>query len=529
MATVKRFIAYALPEDVDSNQIQLFVSATETGTFTLDQTLSYTYASRASEVDNIDTTKWYKIRFRNSTDGNVSAYSDVFPGSAADDREPFASISTTFDGASYSTTTEFYAATNLNSTLVAEADVVRNIKTARAYIDLVTDDVGPVKYSRDWGTDITRRKYNAQIELLKQTEICLGAAISYRHLADDRVMVGISGTAFTLETIADPTGLAFRGDLTASGSVTTRSDLTVSGQPSADDTATAQSISIGQTSISSNTDAWNLDKDIKLSEHDNTEQLRITDWNLEKDLRKSEHDNNEQLRINDWNLQKDLEIDRHNNAEKLRVAQYKDQRNMEFENYKMERYLREADLFEGMAVGYAEKAELFLNAFRPTVLNLRYGEDISRSKFLNPTDIFNFAITNVSTETVFTTHTADFTGLGDDFNGSGLILGTGAMAANTVDGVLGVAVDPLESRTTLVDSTLTVNGTTYFLDSWIDNNGNSQNGVTAAGSSGGYRLNFNTGVDAVSIEWLNNAASGTNSGFDLTGTDEVTFVYYVID
>lgn len=572
MAIVKRFIAYALPEDLDSDKLQLWEATTEDGSYSLSQSVNYSYAARATEFDDLDTAKWYKIRFRNSDDGTNSAYSDVFPGDGADIREPFAAVTTTFDSARYSTASDFYGITNLNSGLVSTSDVIAGLKTAKAYIDIITDDMSPIRYSRDWGTDITRRKYNAQMELVKQCEVYLAAALIYKDLSDDRVMIGISGTPIALTSLSEPSDISPSGLLTAptdlviSGTVVaTDVTLSSSGIVSTDLTLTSdivasgatESISVGRTSITRGAGAdatsvsaaeFNVKKDIdvydhnddkkaKINEHNDNKLINEADWNFKKDLESSKHANSEQLRIAAFNLEKDLTVARHNdnlyleyakfNSEKsLRYTGMLDERNIALEEYRYNRYAREAEIFDNMSVSYATKADLLLNSFRPTSINLRYGEDISRSKFLNPTDIFNFSITNLSTETVFVLNAADFTGLGDDFNTSGCIVDATFMKDNQVEGVSGVAVEPLESRTTLVDSTLLVNGVNYHLDEWVDNNGVTQAGVTEAGTSGGYRLSFDTGVNAVSMEWLYNAAAG---GFDLTATDAVTFNFYTID
>lgn len=464
MATVTRFITYQIPDNSDYNQLLIFDSTTETGTYSLLDTLNYSYPNRATEYTAINTEKWYKIRFYDSANGEYSPYSDAFFGGEADQNEPFAAITSTFDGVGFATASGFYQTTGLNNVQVDINDVKDALKTAKGYIDLITDDTSPYKYSRDHGTDVTRRKYNAQLELMRKAEIYFAAALVYQDMADDRVMMGLSGS---ISTVTVPS------DLTADA-ISPSGFLTVSGN--------AQSFSVGQTSI-------------------------------------TEPQNSDQIDVARFNVDKQLMIARYNNEKNLAFATYLDDR-------QTNRYQNEGNFFAATSQRYAIRADALMELFKPSSISMRYGLRLKDHKFIDPGDIYTFSYTNLSTESAFVTNVADLTGLGSSFSGGYFLLNASGMAANTVNGVTGVAVYPLESLTTLVDARLVVNGVTYWLDDWTDHTATLTAGKAGStGTSGGFSLDYNTGVSSVEIQWNFQASRG---GFDITNTDDITFTYWTI-
>lgn len=446
MSIVKRFISYQIPDSSAYNQIIVYDSATETGAYSLVESLAYVYPTRATEYDSIDTTKWYKIRFYDSVNAVYSPYSQAFFGGQYDNETPFACITTTFDGGGFATVSGFYNVTNIDNTQVPVGDVATALRTARAYIDLITNDQSPYKYSRDWNTDISKRKYNAQIELIRSSEIYFAAALVYQDMADDRTLAGLSGTISTLTIPAD---------LDAS-TIVPYSAVTPS--------TTAGNISIGQTSISDSTTA------------DAVEAAR-------------------------FNLEKQLSVARYNNEKNLAFAEYNDKR-------QVNRYIQEAEFFTRLSVTYATKADALINLFKPTNIPVTYGLSLTRQKFLSPTSIFAYTTTGTST-TVFSTNVAGLTGLGDDINGVSYALSAANMVANSVNGVLGLDVYPTESATTLIDATLVVNGVTYWLDDWTDHTGVVGAGKAGTtGGVAGFSINFNTGAMYIELKWNFTLANG---------------------
>ena len=533
MALVTRFITYELPNLATYDQLLLYESTTESGTFSLDQTLSYQYLTRATEVDNLNTDKWYKIRFYDTVNALYSPYSDVFYGGHYDDKEPFACVTSTFDGAGFATASGFYTTTRLKTEQVSVGLVKDALKTARAYVDVTLDDVSPYKYSIFVDTDNAKRKYNANIEITRKVEIYFAAALIYHDMADDQVMVGLSGSFTSLSVQADltaDTDVSGVVDVSGVADITADADL----DPRAIDPTgympasgyIAATISIGQTTIGDQerydaVDAarFNVDKDLNIAKFNQEKELDVARFNVEKELNLSRFNQEKELSIARFNQEKGLSVAQHNIQKNLEYARYLDAR-------EVARQQALADFLYGISKSYAAKADALMNVIRPSTVRLRYNEIYSLQRFVNPADgIFPFAaaIPIVSVPT-FNENTATLTGLGASFSGVFYALSAANMANNPVNGVSGQAVFPLESATSLIASNLVVNGVTYYLDDWTDHNG-----VVLAGAAGaisgaaGYSLSYDTGDDFVEIEWNYTDGAG---GFDIDNTDLIVLTYW---
>lgn len=202
MAIVTASILFGLPEDKSSDRIYLWCASTENGTYTQIETLAYMYAGRAIEYDSLDTTKWYKIQFANSTEGTTSALSDPVYGGDFDNSKPFIAISTSFDGSSYSTTTDLFESSNLTTSDVSVAKARKALKTARSYIDIILGESDLHRYTRAYDTDVSRRKYNAYLEILKKAECGFALALLYKDMADDQIMKSIREQKKTFDSIS---------------------------------------------------------------------------------------------------------------------------------------------------------------------------------------------------------------------------------------------------------------------------------------------------------------------------------------
>jgi hypothetical protein len=188
MAIVNGVFIYGLPEDKDTNYLKVWECSTEVGTYTQATLLPYAYAARASEYDSLDTEKWYKIQFYNSSTALSGPLSDPVYGGDYDKAKPFVAISTSFDGAGYATLGELYEISKLTSTDVDNTNVRRAMKLSRAYIDILLDSASITRYSSMFCTDVARRKYNAQLEILKRAEIFYALALIYKNMADDEIV-----------------------------------------------------------------------------------------------------------------------------------------------------------------------------------------------------------------------------------------------------------------------------------------------------------------------------------------------------
>lgn len=202
MAIVTASILFGLPEDKASDRVYIWSASTENGTYTQVESFSYLYAGRAIEYSSLDTEKWYKIQFANSVLSTTSPLSDPVYGGDYDNSRPFIAISTSFDGNNYSTTTDLYESSRLTTSDVSIASAKSALKTARAYIDLILSGTDLHKYSRAYSTDIARRKYNAQLEILKKVECGFALALLYKDMADDQIMKGVREQKKTFDNIS---------------------------------------------------------------------------------------------------------------------------------------------------------------------------------------------------------------------------------------------------------------------------------------------------------------------------------------
>ena len=473
MAIVKRFVSYKIPENYGYTKIELWESATETGSFALLNSTTYDYPGRATEYDMLDTVKYYKIRFKNEAESRYSPYTDTFFGGHFDDKEGFAQITTTYDGAGYSTPTQFYATTTLNSDQVGLSNVQDALYTARAFMDVLLDDQGPQKYYVNDNTETSKRKFNAELELTRKAEIYFAAGLIYNDMADDKVMEALSGSIYTV-----PVPPSVSGFVGASGYVA-GSDLATGG-------SNIGALSVGQTSLQSV-------KDIEIARFNEQKNLGAYQANIAADIA-----------MNQYNFQKDVAYATYLNG------------------LQTDRNTNEANFFKATSADYITKANAIVQLFQPTSVPLNYGNVSQGHKFVNPGDVFSFTASTVySSGSLFQTNTATLTGIGSGMMASGFILDD-----VTVNGVLNSGVTPNESATLIISSVLDVNGVAYFLDSWVDNLGVEQVGRDGnLTSTDGYKIDFNTGVDEVSIRWNNIAASG---GFDLIPEDIVSFTYTTV-
>ena len=226
MATVTATILYGVPDDTGTNQIRLYDCATIDGSFSLVGTYNYTYGVKSTRFTGIDTTKFYKIEFNNSTDSRVGPKSEAIAGSMFDQAAIFGAISSGYDRAGYSTAQDVWNMSNLTVADVTEAKVLNALRTARSYIDLMSGDYTDDVFSTHWASPTARRKYNARLDILKKAEQNYALAIIYSNMADD-LAVSQLATPLTLDAYTDA------------------------------DAASTEAISIGATSISGGTGRTN--------------------------------------------------------------------------------------------------------------------------------------------------------------------------------------------------------------------------------------------------------------------------------
>lgn len=187
MATQSAVLKFALPEDENSDQMRIYSSASKTGDYSLAVTVSYEYGTSTYEYDELDDTTWYKIQFYNSIDDEAGPMSDPVYGGKFNDASPFLAVSTGTDGANYATTQDVYDYCTLTTQDVTPARVSQALRRARAVIDLKTAALDLDRFTKDFDTPTSRKKFNATLRIVKEAEINIALGNVYRGLSDDLI------------------------------------------------------------------------------------------------------------------------------------------------------------------------------------------------------------------------------------------------------------------------------------------------------------------------------------------------------
>lgn len=194
MATQSAVFTFALPEDTDTDQILIKSSTTKDGVFSTDATVSYEYGETTHEFDSLNDTKWYKIQFNNSTDGESGPESEPVYGGDFDKGKPFLAISTLSDGANYASNQDVYDYSTLTTADVTNSRVSQALRRARAVVDLRTAELDLSRFTRTFDTEPARKKYNAVLRIIKEAEINLALGNIYKGLSDDILMRDVRDT-----------------------------------------------------------------------------------------------------------------------------------------------------------------------------------------------------------------------------------------------------------------------------------------------------------------------------------------------
>ena len=200
MAEYKGFLVTGVPVDTTSDQLLVQSSATISGVYTLDNTLTYSYGSRTTEY-TIDEDKYYKVAFNSTENSAATPYSEPKAGSVILETAPILQISSLNDGVPFSTSDDVYARGNLTSSDVSESDVDYALVISRAFIDLRLNNIHPDLYNA-YNNEVKYRKYNALLRLIKDVEINYSLSILYRHLADDKIMENTRNNVQTSENVS---------------------------------------------------------------------------------------------------------------------------------------------------------------------------------------------------------------------------------------------------------------------------------------------------------------------------------------
>jgi hypothetical protein len=195
MATVNATFVFGLPEDIDTDQLLIYTSATETGTYTLDSTVPYVYGTSTYELADADDLTWYKIQFNNSITSKLGPLSEPVYGGNFDQTKPFLAVSTGSDGANYATQEDVYRYAGLTPQDVSRARVSQALRRARAIVDFRTAELNLERFTMTFDTDPARKKFNATMLIVREAEINIALGNVYRGMADDKIV----------ESMTDPT------------------------------------------------------------------------------------------------------------------------------------------------------------------------------------------------------------------------------------------------------------------------------------------------------------------------------------
>jgi hypothetical protein len=215
MSLFSTAITFSLPENTGSNILELHESESQNGTYTLKVTTQYEYGITSFYAEGLNDSRYYKIRFYNNNDNVYSPFSDAVFGGTWIAAAPFLAVSSTSDGAHYATTQDVYEYANLTTEDIPTSRVSSALKRARAVIDYRTSEMDLERFN-DYDTNTARRKYNATLRILKESEINIALGNLYQNLSDDRIIenmrenssakvgnISIGGTSIGGDDLAD--------------------------------------------------------------------------------------------------------------------------------------------------------------------------------------------------------------------------------------------------------------------------------------------------------------------------------------
>jgi hypothetical protein len=222
MSTYSGNISFSLPNDTEANELLVYSGVTESGAFSLADTIDYTYPTVYTSFI-IDDSRWYKIAFNNTNTGITTPISEPVSGSGYIGSRPVVTFGDGNDGVAFASIDDVYRNAHLTESNVSRREVQYCIEVARAHIDNLTSTNGLDRYSFVWDHTPARRKYNAKIKLLKEVEINLATSMIYKNLADDAILKNSITNTKTSSSVA--VGQTSIGGITGSDSIDTASYL----------------------------------------------------------------------------------------------------------------------------------------------------------------------------------------------------------------------------------------------------------------------------------------------------------------
>lgn len=207
MANYSGYLLLGIPDNANADQLLIASGLTSSGTFTLMATLDYTYPTK-TQTFSIDESRWYKIAFKEVATSWQTPYSNAIDGAQILNNVPQLSITSTYDGISYSTPQDVYDRANMTTADAPINDVSYAISVARAFIDLKMSTTSINRYNC-FSQSVAQKKYNALLRLLKDVEINFALSLIYKNLADDAIMTNVrNGTKTSTSVSVGQTSIA---------------------------------------------------------------------------------------------------------------------------------------------------------------------------------------------------------------------------------------------------------------------------------------------------------------------------------
>ena len=179
---------FTLPQDRDTDQLIIQSSLMEAGNYTTEATVTYEYGTVSHQLLDIDVTKWYRICFSNSSTSTSGPYSAGIYGGDINNSNPFLAIGSETEGANYASVVDIYEYSGLTPEDVPSTRVTKALRSARALIDLKTSDMDIDRFKTNFLDNVSARKYNASLRILKEAEINLALSSVYKELSDDQII-----------------------------------------------------------------------------------------------------------------------------------------------------------------------------------------------------------------------------------------------------------------------------------------------------------------------------------------------------
>jgi len=216
MATYSGYLMTGVPVNREVDILNVYSSATSSGTFALEEAMVYEYSTRVTNY-SIDDSKFYKISYEDTSDGYVTPLSEATAGVTILEAAPILDITSSNDGASFASVQEVYDRSNITTADISETNVNYSLSVARAFIDMRLSTISIDRY-RVFADSVQTRKYNASLRIIKDVEINYCLSLVYKYMADAAILEDTTSSSSTSTATSIRIGQTTISDKDASGS-----------------------------------------------------------------------------------------------------------------------------------------------------------------------------------------------------------------------------------------------------------------------------------------------------------------------